>query len=293
MPGQTREAAISFIAIRKALAGEPSHIVSGTRLVDGNYRQFIGFFDAAGLEQWLRDGGQFTPDDGLNCVFRSFRRDGDADRYYLPWAFPQPTVASAGLFARPNSGSARTIRIPGVERIAWFVDGAGDRLQPLGQRLSEPPGALWKAAIPRLLLDLANPEDPTEALGSSILIILPRPGTERKRPDYIVVDHRLRHPLNAHAVGDAPGDTPRTAAAVQTRQANISDPWMRHGDVRYPQLAFWAAGVSERNRQTAKPPTRPTRGASRKWPRTATGAFRRRHSTRSRPTAIRMPVRAL
>ncbi len=74
----------------------------------------------------------------------------------------------------------------------------------------------------------------------------------RRRPEFLVADQRLRHPLNAHApprVGDPPEVVSRSAAALQLWHRNTVDPWEKHGNVRYPQLAFWAAGVSERNRE--------------------------------------------
>ncbi|MBW6530515.1 hypothetical protein KZ820_07180 [Sphingomonas sp. RRHST34] len=250
MPSQTRQTAIAIVATRKESLGEPRHIVVGSRLVGGDCQQFIGFFDADGLDQWFANGGQITPDDALNCVFQSFRKDGTADRFYVPWDFPQGRLSQAGLFETFGTQNRRTIRIPGIERIAYFVDGTGERLQPLGQRMDQPLGIAWKTAIPRLVLDLANPDDPAEALGSSILVLLPSPQAVRQRPDYIVVDHRLRHPLNAHAEGDAIGKPTCAAAALQTWHSNVSDPWMRHGNLRYPALAFWAAGVSELNQET-------------------------------------------
>ncbi len=241
MPSQTRATAIAFIATRMASAGEPSHIVAGSRLVEGRCRQFIGFFDSAGLDQWLRADGPLTPNDALNCVFQSFPKDEQTGAYELPFDFPQSTLAQAGLFARPVGGALRTICVPDISRIAYFVDGVGDRLQPFGED--------WQAAIPRLILDLANPASIGTASGSSILVVLPSPGTSRKRPSYLIVDHRMRHLLNAHATGDMPGEFSRSAAALQTWHANVDDPWLTHGSLRYSELAFWAAGVSERNRE--------------------------------------------
>lgn len=252
MASQTRATAVAFIAARDAAAGEPSYIVGGSRLDGGRCRQFIGFFDAAGLETWLAAGGKPTPDDQINCVFQSFRKDGAQDRFYLPWAFEQSILARAGLFEAPNTDVRRTIRVPGLQRIAYFVDGRGADLQPFD--------GTWAAAQPRLVLDLANPGAEANCTGSSLLIVLrgPSSGT-RVRPDYLIVDHRLRHPLTAHAAPTGSDDrkaAPRTAAALQTWHANVDDPWVRHGDVHYPQLAFWAAGVSERNWEDPAHPDR-------------------------------------
>ncbi|WP_156667884.1 hypothetical protein [Rhizobium sp. WYCCWR10014] len=189
----------------------------------------------------MLDGAPLTPNDGPNCVFQSFRKNDETGLFDVPYELPQSRVSQAGLFASPVENSGRTIHIPDITRIAYFVDGSGETVQPIGPT--------WADAQPRLLLDLANPETAAASTGSSIIIVLPAPGTTRKRPTHIIVDHRLRHPLNAHATGDVVSEPSMSAAALQTWHANVDDQWIAHGNERYPALGFWAAGVSERNRE--------------------------------------------
>lgn len=251
MPDQTRPTCVAFIATRTASAGEPRFVVGGYRLIGSRSRQFLGFFDRPGLEAWLQADGPYTPDDALNCVFQHFRRADGQDAFYLPWDFPQSTLAKANLFVLADATSRRTIRVGGLERIAYFVDGAGAGLQPLGLQ--------WRNARPRLVLDLANPDGEADASGSSLIVALGAPGASRRRPYFLILDLRLRHPLNAHAPprpGDPAEVVSRTAAALQLWHANGSDRWTTVSAVAYPTVDFWAAGVSERNREPTGHPER-------------------------------------
>ena len=130
-------------------------------------------------------------------------------------------------------------------RIAYFAKGAAPELQPVGSD--------WRSAKPRLVLDLANPAAPSSGSGSSLLVVLDQPvgSGHRQRPAHLVVDHRVRHPLNAHAKPRAGpvDDIARPAAALQLWHANDAYPWTRHGTAEYPAIAFWSAGVSERNQE--------------------------------------------
>jgi hypothetical protein len=251
VPDQTRPTCVAFIATRKASPGEPRFIVGGYRLEGAQSRQFVGFFDRPGLEAWLLADAPYTGEDGLNCVFQHFRRADGQDAFYVPWAFPQSTIAKTDLFVRVDATTRRTIRVGGLERVAYFVDGGGAELQPLGPA--------WRSARPRLVLDLANPGSEQDASGSSLIIALRAPGASRRRPDFLILDHRLRHPLSAHApprAGDTQETVSRTAAALQLWHRNGPDRWRTEGAVAYPTVDFWAAGVSERNREPAGHPER-------------------------------------